>query len=56
MEKIGFQCNFKIQPTESSYWVLGGTFLKKYYTIFDLDNRLVGLARSAYEATVSPWI
>lgn len=32
------------------YWVLGATFLKKYYTVFDLETQAIGLSRSNYIA------
>ena len=30
-------------------WVLGDVFLRKYYSIYDLDNQLIGLVRSKQE-------
>ena len=52
MEKIGRECKFRLEKSDSSYWVLGGTLLKKYYTIFDLDHGEIGFARSNFEANV----
>ena len=36
--------------------MLGAAFLKKYYTIFDLDNELIGFVRSNYNAKMSWWV
>ena len=53
MEKRGFYCELKLYKSlntspESQYWVLGASFLKKYYTVFDLDTNMIGFARSTY--------
>ena len=61
MEKRGFYCEFKLyqsfnSSSDSKYWVLGASFLKKYYTVFDLDSNLIGFARSNYVTTPSHWI
>ena len=58
MEKRGFYCEFKLyqsfnSSSDSKYWVLGASFLKKYYTVFDLDSNLIGFARSNYDSTPS---
>lgn len=40
-------CASKAQGSLStSYWILGGSFLKSFYTIFDLDNFKIGFAPS----------
>ena len=55
--KVGLTCHLKFNRlstnSRTSYWVLGATFLKKYYAIFDLENHRIGLVRSPYEATTS---
>lgn len=43
------------KPVGKSYWVLGAIFLKKYYTVFDLDNNRIGLSRSNYVPVAQPW-
>ncbi|SGZ49242.1 CIC11C00000004861 [Sungouiella intermedia] len=38
-------CASKVQgSTSSTFWVLGASFLKSFYTIFDLDNLKIGFA------------
>ena len=46
------RCYFLITPFDSSdSWILGDTFLRNYYAIFDLDNRKVGFAGVSYQST-----
>lgn len=57
VKKVGLTCYLKFnrlpESSRSSYWVLGATFLKKYYAIFDLENQRIGLVRSPFEASHS---
>jgi hypothetical protein len=53
MQKVGFKCELQIVPEtgdelEGRDWILGLSFLKSYYAVFDLeeDGSRVGLART----------
>ncbi|CAG8517700.1 16685_t:CDS:2, partial [Racocetra persica] len=41
-------CYSGIGSTDSSIWILGGTFMKNYYVIFDLEQDQVGFATPVY--------
>ncbi len=44
------KCVFKIMhmqfPQNKGFWVMGITFFHNYYTVFDVDNLRVGIAKS----------
>jgi hypothetical protein len=40
---------------EGDNWVLGTSFLTKYYTVFDLEQGRVGFAKAKQESEVSRW-
>ncbi len=32
------RCKLQISPLDSNFWILGDSFMRNYYAIFDLDN------------------
>jgi cathepsin D len=41
---------------EGDNWVLGTSFLTKYYTVFDLEQGRVGFAPAKHESEMSTWL
>jgi hypothetical protein len=39
-------CLFSLGHTSHDYWVLGDAFLREYYSIYDMENKKVGLVRA----------
>lgn len=37
-------CSSKMQGLSTPNWILGASFLKNFYTVFDIENRTVGFA------------
>ncbi|EWG46661.1 hypothetical protein FVEG_07058 [Fusarium verticillioides 7600] len=46
-------CTFGIAPTTGDFSILGDTFLRSAYVVFDLDNNEISLAQSNFNATKS---
>ncbi len=44
-------CVFGILPSGSSYSVLGDTFLRSAYVVYDLDNNQISLAQTNFNST-----
>lgn len=40
----GYCASKALGSTDTTYWILGASFLKSFYTIFDLDNFKIGFA------------
>ncbi|KAA8570034.1 hypothetical protein EYC84_002371 [Monilinia fructicola] len=47
----GEACAFGIFNGSDGYYVLGDTFLRSAYVVYDLDNNQVGLAQANFEAS-----
>lgn len=47
----GEACAFGILTGSDGYYVLGDTFLRSAYAVYDLDNNQVGLAQANFEAS-----
>lgn len=43
---LGFMSIDISTSSGSSFWILGDTFLKTYYTVYDMDNRKIGIANA----------
>ncbi|MCJ1404506.1 hypothetical protein MMC11_007732 [Xylographa trunciseda] len=46
-------CNFGINPSGTSPNLFGDTFLRSAYVVYDLENNLIGLANTDFNATGS---
>jgi hypothetical protein len=40
----GKHCMIEIAESSGNYWIMGGSFLRGYYTVYDEENGRVGLA------------
>jgi len=51
-------CGVVIRARDLNYWVLGNAFLRKFYSIYDLDNMRIGLAPTAVQEdnTLKAWV
>ncbi|KAF7934941.1 uncharacterized protein EAE98_002986 [Botrytis deweyae] len=45
----GEACAFGIQSTNADYHLLGATFLRSAYVVYDLDNNQIGLAQANFK-------
>ena len=56
ISKVGLTCQFKLNripsTSKTAKWVLGATFLQKHYSVFDLEQKSIGIVQSRnYDAT-----
>jgi len=51
---IGAFSPLDVPEPKGPLWVLGDTFISKYYTVFDRDNKRIGLAKSKHSSPGSP--
>lgn len=48
LEVFGF-CVMLVQPWDEDIWILGNVFLRRYYSIYDMDNLQIGFVRIEHE-------
>ena len=54
MAVYGEQCLIEMSGDSEHMYILGNTFMKNYYTVFDLDQNRIGIAPSVTSsATIS---
>ena len=46
-------CSFAVAYSDTRYALLGDPFLRSAYVVYDLDNKLIGLAQSNHNGTSS---
>jgi hypothetical protein len=53
IRRVAKDCSLLLE--EGDNWVLGTSFLTKYYTVFDLEQGRVGFAAAKHETETSGW-